>query len=430
MILFAFFIGFFENTALFGVTAFVEQCQAIFYLECFMNPCVYLVKGRDKSLRRRHPWIFSRGIARVEGNPALGDTVDIFDNQGQWLARGAFSPHSQIRVRVWTFEKEEIDVHFFKKRLRQAQALREGLAAQDGLTAYRLIAAESDGLPGITIDRYDNYLVCQLLSAGAEAQKECIIEALIDVFPDCHIYERSDVAVRKKEGLKERTGILHGDAPPPSLIIKENGINIAVDIINGHKTGFYLDQRDSRKAAMKYVEQKRVLNCFSYTGAFGLYALKTDAKEVRNVDVSQHALDMAKNNVKINAFDPSKAQFINADVFKLLREYRENGELFDVVIMDPPKFAESKSQLNGACRGYKDINMLAMQILKPGGILLTYSCSGLMDNNLFQKIIADAALDAHRSVQFIERFMQAADHPVDSAYPEGFYLKGFACYVK
>ena len=395
-----------------------------------MIPSVYLVKGREKSLHRRHPWIFSRGIARIEGTPALGETVDVFDIQGKWLARGAFSPHSQIRVRVWTFEQEDINVAFFIKRLTQAKALREHLALRDDLTAYRFIASESDGLPGITIDRYENYFVCQLLSAGAEAQKENLLEALKTLYPDCSIYERSDVSVRKKEGLKERTGVLFGDTPPDALIIKEHGIKMGVDIVHGHKTGFYLDQRDSRHAAMKYLSQKRVLNCFSYTGAFGLYALKAEAKEVHNIDVSELAQNVAKSNTQMNGFDLSKAHFIQADVFKLLREYRAKGERFDVVIMDPPKFAESKSQLQGACRGYKDINMLAMQILNPGGILLTYSCSGLMDSALFQKIIADAAVDAHRSVQFIERFQQAADHPVDTAYPEGFYLKGFACYVK
>ncbi|WP_318416489.1 class I SAM-dependent methyltransferase [Photobacterium leiognathi] len=396
-----------------------------------MTASIYLVKGREKSLRRRHPWVFSRGIDRIDGKPGLGETVDIYDNKGEWLAKGAYSPQSQIRVRVWSFEKNEnINVNFFIKRLNQAQSLRDILAARDGLTGYRLIAAESDGLPGITIDRYQNFLVCQLLSAGAEAQRDVLIEALQHCYPECSIYERSDVAVRKKEGLKQRTGVLHGDEPPQFVTIEENGVKINVDIVGGHKTGFYLDQRDSREASVKYVNGKRVLNCFCYTGGFGLYALKGGAKEVVNVDVSQHALDTALKNAQDNGYPVENAQFLNADVFKLLREYRDRGELFDVVIMDPPKFAESKSQLVGACRGYKDINMLAMQILKPGGTLLTYSCSGLMDNNLFQKIIADAALDAHRDVQFIERFSQAADHPLDSAYPEGFYLKGFACYVK
>lgn len=351
-----------------------------------MTASIYLVKGREKSLRRRHPWIFSRGIDRVEGKPELGETVDVYDNKGEWLARGAYSPQSQIRVRVWTFNKNEaIDVNFFVNRLNAAQSLRDVLAARDGLTGYRLIAAESDGLPGITIDRYQDYLVCQLLSAGAEAQRDVLIEALRQCYPSCNIYERSDVSVRKKEGLKQRTGVLHGEEPPKFVTIEENGVKINVDIVGGHKTGFYLDQRDSREASVKYVNGKRVLNCFCYTGGFGLYALKGGASEVINVDVSQPALDTAQLNAEMNGYPVENAQFVNADVFKLLREYRERGELFDVVIMDPPKFAESKSQLVGACRGYKDINMLAMQILNPGGMLLTYSCSGLMDNGLFQK---------------------------------------------
>ncbi|EGR2299997.1 methyltransferase domain-containing protein [Vibrio parahaemolyticus] len=396
-----------------------------------MTAAIYLVKGREKSVKRKHPWIFSRGIGKVEGDPALGETVDVFTHDGKWLAKAAYSPESQIRARIWSFEKEEINKAFFVKRFQNAQLLREDVIERDGLTGYRLIAAESDGLPGVTIDRYQNFFVCQLLSAGAEYNKQAIVDALVECFPDCNIYERSDVAVRKKEGLKETTGVLHGEEPPKSVVIEENGVKISVDIVGGHKTGFYLDQRDSRQQAMKYVKDKEVLNCFSYTGGFGLYALKGGAKRVINADVSQPALDTAKYNAELNEFDISKkrAVFLNADVFKLLREYRDQGTQFDVVIMDPPKFAESKAQLNGACRGYKDINMLAMQILKPGGTLLTYSCSGLMDQVLFQKIIADAAVDANRQVKFVERFEQAADHPTDTAYPEGFYLKGFACKV-
>ncbi|MFV0489214.1 MAG: class I SAM-dependent methyltransferase [Vibrio fluvialis] len=396
-----------------------------------MTPAIYLVKGREKSLRRKHPWVFSRGISKIEGEPGLGDTVDVYTHEGQWLAKAAYSPHSQIRARVWSFEKEAIDTAFFVKRIQQAQLLRDDLIERDGLTGYRLIAAESDGLPGITIDKYQDFLVCQLLSAGAECQKDALVEALKQCFPTCSIYERSDVAVRKKEGLEERVGVLHGELPPKSVVIEENGVKISVDIVGGHKTGFYLDQRDSRFQSMKYVKNKDVLNCFSYTGGFGLYALKGGAKRVINADVSQPALDTAKFNAELNEFDISKkrAVFLNADVFKLLREYRDQGTKFDVVIMDPPKFAESKAQLNGACRGYKDINMLAISIIKSGGTLLTYSCSGLMDLALFQKIIADAAIDAGRTVKFVERFEQAADHPVDTAYPEGFYLKGFACKV-
>lgn len=396
-----------------------------------MTAAIYLVKGREKSVKRKHPWIFSRGISKVEGEPALGETVDVFTHDGKWLAKAAYSPESQIRARIWSFEKEEINKAFFVKRFNNAQLLREDIIERDGLTGYRLIAAESDGMPGVTIDRYQNFFVCQLLSAGAEYNKQAIVDALVECFPDCNVYERSDVAVRKKEGLKETTGVLHGEEPPKSVVIEENGVKISVDIVGGHKTGFYLDQRDSRQQAMKYMKGKVVLNCFSYTGGFGLYALKGEAKRVINADVSQPALDTAKFNAELNEFDISKkrAVFLNADVFKLLREYRDQGTKFDVVIMDPPKFAESKAQLNGACRGYKDINMLAMQILSPGGTLLTYSCSGLMDQVLFQKIIADAAVDANRQVKFVERFEQAADHPTDTAYPEGFYLKGFACKV-
>ncbi|MCG6285023.1 class I SAM-dependent methyltransferase [Vibrio vulnificus] len=396
-----------------------------------MSAAIYLVKGREKSVVRRHPWIFSRGIDRVEGNPQLGETVDVYGHDGKWLAKAAYSPESQIRARVWSFEKQDVNRAFFVKRIQDAQLLREDVIERDGLTGYRLIAAESDGMPGVTIDRYQNFFVCQLLSAGAEHQKQNIVDALIEVFPDCNVYERSDVSVRKKEGLQETIGVLHGEMPPKSVVIEENGVKISVDIVGGHKTGFYLDQRDSRQQAMKYVKDKEVLNCFSYTGGFGLYALKGGAKRVINADVSQPALDTAKFNAELNEFDISKkrAVFLNADVFKLLREYRDQGTKFDVVIMDPPKFAESKAQLNGACRGYKDINMLAMQILKPGGTLLTYSCSGLMDQVLFQKIIAEAAVDAGRSVKFVERLEQAADHPTDTAYPEGFYLKGFACKV-
>ncbi|MBO1108387.1 23S rRNA (cytosine(1962)-C(5))-methyltransferase RlmI [Plesiomonas shigelloides] len=395
-----------------------------------MSARIILAKGREKSLLRRHPWIFSGAIERVEGKPLSGETLDVFDKGGNWLARAAWSADSQIRGRVWTFDRDEqIDQDFFVRRLQQAQQWRNVVAARDDLTGYRLIAGESDGLPGITIDRYDNFLVLQLLSSGAEFQRLNLMNALRECYPECNIYERSDVAVRKKEGLKQVTGLLHGEEPPKLLPIRENGVQILVDIKDGHKTGFYLDQRESRLAASRYVNGKKVLNCFCYTGAFGLFALKGNCKQVVNVDVSQPALDIARQNAELNGFDMSRAEFVRADVFKLLREYREQGEKFDVIIMDPPKFIENKGQLAGGCRGYKDINMLAMQLLNPGGTLLTYSCSGLMESGLFQKILADAALDAKREVQFVEQFTQAADHPVLSTYPEGLYLKGFACRV-
>ncbi|WP_164040280.1 23S rRNA (cytosine(1962)-C(5))-methyltransferase RlmI [Serratia marcescens] len=391
---------------------------------------LHLAKGREKSLLRRHPWVFSGAVQRVEGKAHSGETIDILDSQGKWLARGAYSPESQIRARVWTFQQdEEINIDFFIRRLQQAQSWRDWVAQRDGLDGYRLIAGESDGLPGITIDRFQNFLVLQLLSAGAEYQRPALLSALQHCYPECSIYDRSDVAVRKKEGLPLAQGPVLGDLPPELLPITEHGMKLLVDIQQGHKTGFYLDQRDSRLAARNYSAGRRVLNCFSYTGAFAVSALMGGCAQVISVDTSQAALDIAKQNVELNKLDLNKAEFVRDDVFQLLRNYRTQGEKFDLIIMDPPKFVENKNQLVSACRGYKDINMLALQLLNPGGILLSFSCSGLMPTDLFQKILADAAVDAGRDVQFIEQFRQAADHPVIATYPEGLYLKGFACRV-
>jgi len=393
-------------------------------------PRLVLAKGREKSLLRRHPWVFSGAVARIEGKVNLGETIDIIDANGKWLARAAYSPASQICARVWSFDRnEKIDTDFFIRRLEQAQLWRDWLAVRDGLDSYRLIAGESDGLPGVTIDRFSHFLVLQLLSAGADYQRPLLVEALQKLYPECSIYERSDVAVRKKEGLPLTQGPISGELPPALLAIEEHGMKLLVDIQQGHKTGYYLDQRDSRFATRGYVENKRVLNCFSYTGGFAVSALMGNCSQVVSVDTSQEALDIARQNVELNQLDLSKAEFLRDDVFKLLRKYRDSGEKFDVIIMDPPKFVENKNQLSGACRGYKDINMLACQLLNPGGILMTFSCSGLMTTDLFQKIIADAALDAGRELQFIEQFRQAADHPVIASYPEGLYLKGFACRV-
>ncbi|AHM74648.1 23S rRNA (cytosine(1962)-C(5))-methyltransferase RlmI [Yersinia hibernica] len=391
---------------------------------------LFLAKGREKSLLRRHPWIFSGAVQRLEGNALPGETIDILDSQGKWLARAAYSPESQIVARVWTFQQDEvIDREFFVRRLQQAQSWRDWLAQRDGLNGYRLIAGESDGLPGITIDRFQNFLVLQLLSAGAEYQRAALVSALQQCYPQCSIYDRSDVSVRKKEGLPLTQGTVCGDMPPALLPITEHGMQLLVDIQQGHKTGFYLDQRDSRLAARHYADGRRVLNCFSYTGAFAVAALMGNCQQVISVDTSQSVLDVAKQNVELNQLDLSKAEFIRDDVFQLLRHYRAQGEKFDMIIMDPPKFVENKSQLASACRGYKDINMLAIQLLRPGGILLSFSCSGLMPTDLFQKILADAALDAGHDIQFIEQFRQAADHPVIATYPEGLYLKGFACRI-
>lgn len=391
---------------------------------------IKLKPGREKSLDRHHPWIFSSGIHNIKGQPLAGATVDVVAHDGRWLGRGAWSPESQIQVRIWSFDREqEIDRAFFLRRIERAQKARDALIARQGLTGYRLIAAESDGLPGITIDRYANVLVCQLLSAGADYWRDTLVSVLAELYPDCAIYERSDVDSRKKEGLALTTGLLHGELPPMPVVIEENGVKIAVDVTTGHKTGFYLDQRDNRAVAARAVAGKSVLNCFCYTGTFGVYAAKGGAASIENVDVSSQALATAKANMALNGLDDSQVQYTEADVFKLLRQYRDEGRKFDVVVLDPPKFADNKAQLPGACRGYKDINMLAMQLLVPGGTLLTFSCSGLMPADLFQKIVADAALDAKREAQFTERLSQAADHPIAAAFPEGFYLKGLVATV-
>ncbi|EGN75726.1 Putative SAM-dependent methyltransferase [Idiomarina sp. A28L] len=385
---------------------------------------IIIKSGREKSLRRRHPWVFSGAIHKIQGKPELGATINVVTDKGEFLGVAAYSPHSQIRARIWSFtEGTEINHAFFRKRILAAQALRETLV-EPITNAYRIIAGESDGLPGVTIDRYADVLVLQLLSAGASYHQETITAVLHELYPDCKIYERSDVDVRQKEGLKLVTGARHGDAPTGPIEIEENGLKINVDVIAGHKTGYYLDQRDARAAIRPYVKDKTVLNCFSYTGGFGLYAAAAGAKEVVNVDMSQPSLDASIQNLALNGLDASKVKHIKADVFTQLRTYAESGETFDVIVLDPPKFVDSKASLNRACRGYKDINRIAAKLLNPGGILFTFSCSGLLSSELFQKVVADACLDANRDLQIIARTSQAADHPVHIHYPEGWYLKG------
>lgn len=394
-----------------------------------MAATIVLEREREKSLKRRHPWIFAGAIAAVKGRARKGDTVDIVDAKGQWLARGAYSPESQIRVRVWTFDQNEsIDNAFFCRRIETAYQLRKRIAAQSNTNAFRLIAAESDGLPGVTIDVYNTVAVLQLLSAGADKHRDKIIWALKKVMPDVAIFERSDVDVRKKEGLEPVVNMVHGEHPD-IVEIEENGIKINVDIKNGHKTGFYLDQRNNRAAAARYAQDADVLNCFSYTGTFACYALRGGAKHVTNVDVSDPALALAQQHLSLNQLDSAKCTMQNADVFQALRDYHAQNKQFDVVILDPPKFVDSKASLNRASRGYKDINLYGIHAVKSGGILLTFSCSGLMPADLFQKIVADAALDAGRNIKIIERLTQAPDHPVSGNYPEGYYLKGLVCEV-
>jgi len=391
---------------------------------------VILRKSADSFIKRKHPWIFSGAVEKIEGNPTNGETVRIFTSDKKLVGSGSFSPSSQIRVRVWSFNSDEkIDSEFFKEKIARSGSLREKIINISTTNAYRVINAENDGLPGIIVDRYNDYLVCQFLSSGSDHWKKEIVEILADELKPAGIYERSDSDARKKENLKPVKGLLYGKEPPDLLEIKENGINFLVDIKGGHKTGFYLDQRDNRLLVSEFAKGKSILNCFSYTGGFSAYALASGAKSVTQVDGSSSALDTARKNIELNKLNLSSVKNINDDVFDVLRKFRDERRSFDLIILDPPKFAESVSQINKASRGYKDINLLAFKLLEPGGILFTFSCSGHISQELFQKIIAGAAVDAEREVKIIKQLTQSSDHPVASNFPEGLYLKGLVCTV-
>jgi 23S rRNA (cytosine1962-C5)-methyltransferase len=389
---------------------------------------IILKKTREKSILKRHPWIFSGAIEKISGNPQPGETVIIQAFDGRSLGSGAWSPQSQIAVRMWSFDSQEaIDEQFFQRKLHQSILLRQQLLTNPDTNALRLVNAESDGLPGLIVDKYTDFLVCQFLAAGSEYWKTTIISLLQELIPAIGIYERSDVGVRQKEGLPPTTGLLSGKEPPQLVEIKENGIRFLVDIKNGNKTGFYLDQRENRKRFAEFARNSEILNCFAYTGGFGIYALAAGAKQVTNIETSADALDLLNQNVMLNGLNPDRTDNIKDDVFQTLRRFRDSRRTFDLIVLDPPKFAESQSQLRKASRGYKDINLLAFKLLRSGGILFTFTCSGQMNAALFQKIVADAALDAGRTVKIIGYLSQAADHPIALNFPEGRYLKGLIC---
>jgi 23S rRNA (cytosine1962-C5)-methyltransferase len=387
-----------------------------------------LKAGREKSLLRRHPWIFSGAVARVVGDLQPGQTVDILSDKGQFLARGAFSPASQIRARVWTFDPlETIDADFFQRRIQKTIAKRAPLDLDNATDALRLVHGESDGLPGLIVDRYGNCLVVQYLSTGAEFWRETITDIFIEVTGIKNIFERSDADVRELEGLLPRVGILRGN-PNGKVIVSEHGLRFSVDIAGGHKTGFYLDQRHNRKRVRDLAKGRDVLDCFCYTGGFSLNALIGEAKSVLSVDSSEDALKLLHENVILNSLSTEKSTTMAGDVFQVLRRFRDEGRSFDMIILDPPKFAPTAAQAEKAARGYKDINLLAFKLLRPGGILVTFSCSGGVDAALFQKIVAGAALDAGVNASIVETLSQDGDHPVALNFPEGAYLKGLICY--
>ena len=386
---------------------------------------IQLKRGREKSLKRRHPWIFSGAIEKVTGQPGMGDTVEVRDASGQALALAAFSPKSQIRARVWTFEvSQAIDVGFFRDRLTRAVALRAGLPAAKHTNALRLVHGESDGLPGLVVDRYADVLVVQILSAGAERWRDPILDLLVEITGCEAVFERSDAEVRTLEGLEPKVGFARGNRSAARCPIAEYGLNFRVDVEQGQKTGFFLDQRENRQRVRALAAGREVLDGFCYTGGFALAALAGGAKRVLAVESSAPALEVARENLSANPLDASRVEFVQADVFSQLRTLRDRGASFDMVVLDPPKFAPTAAQAKNAARAYKDINLLALKLLSPGGLLATFSCSGGVSAELFQSIIAGAALDAGAEAKIVERFTAAADHPVALEFPEGEYLKG------
>jgi 23S rRNA (cytosine1962-C5)-methyltransferase len=387
-------------------------------------PKIFLKSGREKSLLRKHPWIFSGAVERVAGEPGTGQTVEVVDAAGGFLARAAYSPASQIRARVWTFARDEaVDAGFFRRRLERALASRRGLGLLDPRGACRIVFAESDGLPGLIVDRYADYMVCQFLSAGADRARDVIADLLLELCTPRGIFERSEASARRKEGLPSKRGVLRGDAPPAEIEVRLGNTNWLVDVANGQKTGAYLDQQRNRERVAELARGAEVLDAFAYTGGFAIAALTAGAASATLVESSAEALKTAQREAAANGVG-ERCRFVAASVFDELRSQRGDGRRYDLVVLDPPKFVHSAEQVGAGSRGYKDINMLGFELLRPGGLLATFSCSGHVDAALFQKIVAGAALDAGRDAQILERLSQPADHPIALEFPEGEYLKG------
>jgi 23S rRNA (cytosine1962-C5)-methyltransferase len=388
-------------------------------------PILTLKPGRERSLLRRHPWIFSGAIAEVRGAPRTGDTVGVRAADGSFLAWAAYSPASQIRARVWSFDETEIPgPDLFERRIAAALALRCAEIPLEATDALRLVHGESDGLPGLVADRYADTLVVQLASAGCERWRETLIEILRAQSGCARVYERSDTEGRELEGFAASTGLIAGTAADRPLEIVEHGIRYEVDAVAGQKTGFYLDQRDNRRRVGLLADSREMLNCFCYTGGFALSALAGGARSMLSIDSSGPALELAKRNLALNGLEAERAEWLEADVFGALRKLQREGRQFDFIVLDPPKFAPTPKDAERAARGYKDINLNALKLLRRGGLLATFSCSGGVSPELFQKIVAGAAADAGASLLLRERYCAALDHPVRIEFPEGEYLKG------
>jgi 23S rRNA (cytosine1962-C5)-methyltransferase len=402
-----------------------------------MSAKVILNDSVLKSIERRHPWVFSGAVKAVKGNPQDGDILKLVTVKDQFLGRGYWNSQSQIQVRILAWDADEtIDRDFWRRRLQRAIEARRFPAGQP--YACRLVNAENDFLPGLVVDRYGDWLAAQALTLGIDRRKAMLTELLVELLQPTGIrgiYERSDVDIRHKEGLNEALGVLWGEAPPDLVEIEENGLRFWVDLKRGHKTGFYLDQRLNRAllrdvlASQENPQAMTGLNAFGYTGGFAIAGLAAGVGRVISIDASEDVLSLARQNVALNGLSVADDDFVQGDVFAVLRDYRERGERFDWIVLDPPKFAQSARQVESAARGYKDINWLAFQLLKPGGWLWTFSCSNAISPDLFQKIVFGALADAGRDGQIVYRLSAAPDHPVALTFPEGEYLKGLVCRV-
>lgn len=397
-----------------------------------LTASLFLHPDRYKPVRNRHPWVFSGAIQNITGRPAPGDLVVVRTRGGEYLATAYYNPASQIRGRILTWDEgEAIDEAFWRGRIERALALRHNLGLADHTTAYRLIYAEADGLPGLIVDRYGDYLVMQCLTQGIERRKALLATWLAERLRPAGILERSEAEVRRKEGLGPAGGVLWGEPPPESLNLHTRDLQLMVNVWSGHKTGAYLDQRENWAllSAPWLVADRDVLNVFAYTGGFGVAAGRGGASQVTQVDSSAALLAQAEANMRLNGLDRRQDSYVVADAFELLRRYRDSGRQFDVIILDPPKFAHSQQDSHQAARGYKDLNWLAFRLLRPDGWLATFSCSGLVTADLFQKIVFSAAVDAGRHAQIVHPLTQSPDHPVSLTFPESAYLKGLLCRV-
>jgi len=386
-----------------------------------------LKPGREKSLKRRHPWVFSGAVQKTQGDPGPGETVELRSAAGEFLAVAAYSPKSQIVARVWDWQQRAIDSAFLNERIACAVAARRALQLEHVTDAVRLVHGESDGLPGVIADRYSDVVVVQLLSAGADRWRPEIADALGRASGAVRIWERSDADVRELEGLPPVVGPLIGAAEPARVVITESGLKFGIDLSQGHKTGFYLDQRENRRRVRDFAAGRDVLDGFCYTGGFALNALAGGARSVLGIDSSAPALALARANAEANRLP--QPEWVEGDVFRELRRLRDENRQFDLIVLDPPKFAPTAAHADKAARAYKDINLLAFKLLRPEGLLVTFSCSGGVSSDLFQKIVAGAALDAGAAAQIVGRLGPGADHPVALNFPEGDYLKGLICRV-